>query len=1004
MGYTILDGQFEANNLRLDKYLSPFIFAEDQMTLYGTGAFYGIFNLHGAKVDYDAADLVLKNSDFSIEINKICRHSDTCTPTVASHYFDFDEGKGYGTLPIYGGSYFEKNSGLLFTDVDALVFLQNDQAHITDLSTYCNGIHFGGNIDVDWSMPGAGVFDVELNIDEMSGRISQLQDFFTHFNKPFFFLKLPLEGNIALRNKGAHLHFSFEPKDFTLDATIEGAITDGMVNTPDLDMMINDLSLNFSYDHIKSIADFSDLQATLLVGSPNHFEEYVIAGDGIRFTNFANNESHFDMWVADKSRDVLRVVGDTYKDPGQNDEPVIRVEIDKSLTHFGNVYPKEVELILEDAATPQLLHVGFDLSLDTLLTDLQRFSRTGLLFLSRSILKELNNVQHAEGALVGSIDYHKSLSTLEYKIHGDQIKIDDHAFETFDLLGNKRGDLWSIEQLQLDNIGLSFDVHRDPNLWNINFLGARLGSSILIGMEGIYIPDEDRLKAKINLCEIDLAALKEWPSLTSFIEEKGLEGYLKGNGSLEVTFDRSLPYWGNISFHGPAVITQGKFSEHSTANIVPSGVIQGVVSATVSDGPPIVRVALNDGVYRLLGTEYPLREATIEYGPKAITFLTKHRQENAILNVAVAAVAPEYTLGQITISEWGPQGSAYSPLNIFWNWAPEYGFSINRVHGHLSGISVDLYKDIAFPLDLFYHHLNGTVSFDLTRASKLLTPQQAEGIAAAQLGQGYALHGRFALDKSLESQGKSLGDKLYFQGELSGSGFTCYGYRLNYMTGQLDYQPNQATITNLSITDACGAISIPTISLMTLADTRWYAQIPLITVNELRPSAMESLVPSPSGIKKSLTIRLMEVENLHGILGDRNTFQGYGRLHFVNPPKKNFQDTIFSIPADLLTRIGLDLGVLTPVRGNIDFDIRDSRIFFTRFKDVYSKKRMSKFQLANTGYQSFIDLDGNVHVQIKMKQYNLVFKLAELFTVTIGGTVNKPTYSLQKQARDNYNE
>lgn len=1090
-GYTIQEGRFEANDLCIDKYLSPFIFAEDQMKACGIGAFYGIFDLHGIKVDYDASDLVLKNSDFSIEMKKICQQNEICTQLVASHYFDFDEGKGYGILPVSGGSYFEKNSGLLFTDIDALIFLQHDRAHITELSTFCNGIHFMGNIEVDWSMPGNGIFEIDVHVAEMDGKVSQFQHLFSHFNQPLFFLKIPLEGNISLRNKGAHLFFAFEPGDFHMDSTIEGSITDGSLNSSGLDMTIHDVSMNFGYNHAQGTLDFADVQATLLVGPPNHFEEYVIASDGIRFTDFKKNESHFDVWVADKTRDVVRVVGKTYEDRGANDEPVIKVDIDKELSHFGNVYPKNVELILDITIAPILFNLEFDFTLDALLTDLQRFSRSGLLFLSRSMLKELNGIKQTEGKLSGSINYLKSLSLLEYKVHGNAIKIDDHKVDTFELVGTKRGDLWSIEQLQIDNIALSLDIHKDPDLWNINFLGARLGSSVLIGMEGVYIPEEDRLKAKVNLCEIDLAALKEWPFLAPYVEQMNAKGLLRTNGTFNIAFDKSLPEFGQIELHATGTLTNGQYETYSfddiqelaidyttrdgfsvrnvqtilssvengearaglylngahynpnakalhiqglyfnvptnqlgwlsrhledryssvfsstaldlISNLKSSGTVQGNISAVLTDTQKNLRVALNDDIYHWANKEYHLINAVVDYTPFSVKFNSKFLHENAFLNIAISAEAPDYNRGIIAVSEDLPAGSipTLSPLTIYWNSVGPGGFSINKVNGHLCGISIDLANDTDFPLNPHYHHLVGTVSFDLSKATKLMTTEKAAAINAAQIGQGYSLHGRFAIDKSGD---KSFGDRLYFQGDLSGSGFTCYGYRLNYLTGQLDYQPTQALISNLSISDACGQISIPTISFMADANTNWQANIPRITIKDLHPSSMESVTPSPTSMQKSLMIRLLEIENLQGTLGDRTSFRGTGKLNFINTQKENFQDTIFAIPAELLTRIGLDLGVLTPVRGNVEFDISDAKVHLRKFKEVYSKKKISKFQLTKTGYQSYIDFDGNIHVQIKMKQYNLVFKLAELFTVTVGGTISKPTYSLQKQPRDNTNE
>ncbi len=104
-----------------------------------------------------------------------------------------------------------------------------------------------------------------------------------------------------------------------------------------------------------------------------------------------------------------------------------------------------------------------------------------------------------------------------------------------------------------------------------------------------------------------------------------------------------------------------------------------------------------------------------------------------------------------------------------------------------------------------------------------------------------------------------------------------------------------------------------------------------------------------------------------------------------------------------MTRIGLDLDVLTPVRGVIEYEIKDSRVAFTRFKDVYSKKRVSKFYLPNNSEQSYVDFDGNLNLHVRMKQYNIIFKLAELFTVTVQGDLQKPTYSLHKQQRPQHN-
>jgi hypothetical protein len=172
-----------------------------------------------------------------------------------------------------------------------------------------------------------------------------------------------------------------------------------------------------------------------------------------------------------------------------------------------------------------------------------------------------------------------------------------------------------------------------------------------------------------------------------------------------------------------------------------------------------------------------------------------------------------------------------------------------------------------------------------------------------------------------------------------------------------------------------------------------------MTINNFRPSLLHVRGEAPPSIAKALVVRQLDLRNFHGTLGDRQSYSGKGRFLFANPPKRNLQHTIFALPAELMARLGLDFGVLNPVRGQIFYDIKDSKIIFTRFKDVYSKGRLSKFYLSNSGFQSHMDFDGNLNLQIRMKQYNLFFKLAELFTVTVQGNLKKPLYSLQSQNR-----
>jgi hypothetical protein len=174
---------------------------------------------------------------------------------------------------------------------------------------------------------------------------------------------------------------------------------------------------------------------------------------------------------------------------------------------------------------------------------------------------------------------------------------------------------------------------------------------------------------------------------------------------------------------------------------------------------------------------------------------------------------------------------------------------------------------------------------------------------------------------------------------------------------------------------------------------------PSLVVTKFRPSLLQSKGEKAPSLVKPLIMKEIVVNNLKGPLNDPSKWQASGRLTFQNKAKKRFGNTIFQVPADILSRLGLDLSALNPVSGGIDFKIEEGKVYLTKFKDVVSQGKLSKFYLAKSKSGSYMDFDGNLNVQIRMKQYNLLFKLAELLNVSVKGTITKPTYSLQSKAK-----
>lgn len=225
------------------------------------------------------------------------------------------------------------------------------------------------------------------------------------------------------------------------------------------------------------------------------------------------------------------------------------------------------------------------------------------------------------------------------------------------------------------------------------------------------------------------------------------------------------------------------------------------------------------------------------------------------------------------------------------------------------------------------------------------------------------------------------------------------GYQFDALEAHLEYTPSSIRFRELFVNDASGSLSAEQIDLVKGRDAHWYFSMPLTHVRKFRPVLLQEAGQPRINSKKPFFIRELTLEGCQGSLADSTSIIGKGRMHFSNRAKKLLQNTIFQIPSDIISRIGLDPSVLTPVTGTIDYSVRDGNIYLTKFKDIYSEGKLSKFILAS-GSPSYIDFDGDLNIQIRMKQYNLLFKLTEPFTVNIRGNLEKPTYSLTKQRRE----
>lgn len=1070
-GYKLHQGWLKVNRLPLDKYVSPFIFPDKELMLSGFAEIVGEFDSTGISIRYQGTNLTLENEQLTIQVPEIVQDLEH---PGAYHTLDLITMQHFGRFPIENGSYFDKGSGLLFSDMSGDVLFEGEKVHIDDVGAFCNGIFFEGIIDVDYSSPLKGQFDVNVHADSIVGSFSQAQNILAHFDKPYYITKIPLEGSLSFGPEGGDLFFGVKPDDVDFQARFDGCLMDGKLFSPHIDLAIHELSLNFLFDHQKNFLDLTDMQGMLLLGKPEAVEEYSIHSEGIRFSDFEKNIASFDIRIKEDSKDLFAIVGNTVSNPENPDSIDFQFDLKKS--HFGEIYPQKLLLTLTDWNRVDDLQLEAHFRLSTLLHNLQKLGRSQN-FLS-GLINDLHQFSAVSGELALKLGFEGYKGTLSFDLGGDNILIDQHLVKTFHLSGYQREDKWSIEQLQLDNISIAAELQRKDALWKIDFMGLRYAEDLLLGLNGSYEQDKSLLSAHVNLLEMDLGKISEWQLLKSVFEDVKPEGVLKGSGEIQVkkptketgwnldllitaaSTDLSIngyPFkdtedlrfhlvndrgWTLSNFNSEIAFDEGNgslgfhinsldydfTSECLTMDSMPFSIdpsrlpwlanelsqrfpetfddkivetltqlkadtpVKGKIDFSVGPSSDTFHLSLADDRYYLFGEERDLKFTVAELSENELKITSLFALNNHPTWISSLINPNQSDQGKIIIADGSAEKLDLPPLLVFWHSDPQKGLIIDKVSGHLSGIDVNLVENAQNPSTSETFNLVGSLDIDGTTARQILPPMLEKAFETLQMGRGYQMQGNFEIHKESPKNGDR---DIRAYGTLTGNDLELKNYRFRQLSSQFIYNPASFQLIDFNIYDHAGSFHMDTLRVEKQKDDSWTLFAPMLTAYEVRPSLLNEVGKPDSHIRKPLVIQQFYLQNIVGKVGDANSFTGQGTFHFINPQKKNLQNTIFAIPAEILTRIGLNLSVLTPVAGTIHFELNQGKFVLTKFKDVYSDKKISKFYLS--GPMSTIDLDGNLNIQVRFKQSTLLLKLAEMFTVNVKGTLTKPTYSLQRQ-------
>lgn len=953
-------GWFRGNDLPVEKFLSSFLFQGVSLTASGIVNIEATFDNRFLIVLYDGGTIQLNHPQFCLRADIKKDGEDK----LGVHCIDFKTFDQLGLLPIENTMYFQNHLKAPFSNGTALVHFENHKIHLKQIRCNWKEVAFEGEMDFDFHR----LDDIDMTIatHAVEGPIRHARELFSCFI-PSFAWKIPLDGTVKSKEKGVFLKFNFHPKAKLIDANLAGLLeTSYQTSLANL----HNYETQFCYDLSSNQLIFTEGKGELRLTKELE-TGYHVSIPELSFGNLSAPQITFEAQLTRPDGKII-----TYKgaSEGTAEQRSFKVEGDAFFLK-GNQTLNQVQI---ESFSLGNLKGSTAIEID----------EKGCHF-TQLRLKQGNFCSFASE---GSVEWQTGLLKGELS----HLIVDLNALSDFPQIQTKaqkwlsvwkphgklsgQGEVvWSLSEnlLQIQTVS---DFH------GLEFGGMRFG-------------DGENLRCHFSSSEGFVVEGLEGtiPSATSVTSYKlGKFHYHPDEQKIEFdAFDFSLPP-SRLPWIASCAsqLFPGKIQpslRECVVSIKQEEPLEGRVSVTVYPNQVNVTLNLKDGCYFLWGQPCTLRKFSLTFDSLEFQIETACSIKGENYWVTLSADSQTLDQGMLFIRDQPGQKEA---LIAYWKKDEKGTFQIDKVTGQACGIGASLERKESSEV----FHYEGKVELDLARLFHLLSPELQQVIAQIALGKGYCFAGDFYIPKDFNFS------KVVFEGGLFGNAFEVGGLEISALSSHVFYEAGKILVQDLCVHDPAGQLFIDTISCFK-KEEKWHFDIPTLRLSNMRIGRLKTEKfeqQRKAKFFRSFLIPRLEVESLSGIIGEKMSVLGKGEMQFSNLPPKNLLSNLLLIPTEITARIGLDLSLLVPVRGTIIYEIHDGRIYLLKLHHMYSEGKRSRFYLAK-GAPAYLDFDGNLNFKVKMKQYNLLMKLAEFFTVTVRGSLLKPTYTLMNQFEEGEN-